>query len=216
MNNNCYSIGELNYLLSNLEPLKETLNYVSYASKPHPSKGSSGAICPFLPKAIALDSIWCSVIDSCNFDLNAMQKVIDESVQLFESLNEKNEKYKLYKTLVLIFPNIPSERVEEIITGVHRTFKRKLVYRGLMIGEFFTDNSHHGLYNKDFFPLRSNVPLIAIRNLVPEDLPFLSKESDSVEMRIDFLKGYLQTFEGTLDSNRFTKASEMLEDLYIK
>ncbi|MFE3577366.1 DUF6875 domain-containing protein [Lysinibacillus sp. NPDC059133] len=215
-NSRVYTISELNYLLENLAPIKETLDYIDYASKPHLQKGSSGAICPYLPKAIALDSIWCSVSKLQEYSFREMEELIHDNVELFYSLSSNEKINKTFQSLVLVFPNIPYEQVGKLITGIHSTFKRRLVYKGLMIGEFFSENSHHGLYNKEFYPLRSNIPLIAIRNLIPEDLPFLNKESDSIEMRIDFLQGYLQTFEGKLDSIRYTTVKEKLEELKEK
>ncbi|MGE7888624.1 DUF6875 domain-containing protein [Bacillus cereus] len=213
INNRFYTVGELNHLIDNIDSVKETLNYIDYASKPNPEKGASGAICPFLPRAIALDSIWCCISKLKEFNFEVMEQLINENVELFHSLSPNEGNNKIYKTLVLAFPNIPFEQTEELITGIHSTFKRRLVYKGLMIGEFFSDNNHHGLYNKEFYPLQSNIPLIAIRHLVPEDLPFLTKESDSEDMQIDFLQGYLKTFEGKLDSNRYERASKQLKIL---
>jgi hypothetical protein len=43
-----------------------------------------------------------------------------------------------------------------------------------MIGQFHPKCDQPGLWNDDFRPLRSPIPLLAIRIMVPGDLPFLT------------------------------------------
>ena len=66
--------------------------------------------------------------------------------------------------------------------------KREDVRKGLMIGEFHDGPPPKpGLWNPDFRPLRSPVPLLAIRHMVPTDFPFLRDDDTTVA-------AYLQRF----------------------
>jgi hypothetical protein len=57
-----------------------------------------------------------------------------------------------------------------------------------MIGEYHEGPPDKaGLWNSRFRPLRSPVPLLAIRHMVPTDFPFLSLDDDHVA-------AYLQLF----------------------
>ena len=47
--------------------------------------------------------------------------------------------------------------------------------RGKMIGFFHPGNDDPGVWNPDFRPLRSPLPLIVIRHLVMSDAPFVAK-----------------------------------------
>lgn len=51
--------------------------------------------------------------------------------------------------------------------------KPSFVEAGMMLGEFYSENESPGLYNPDFRPLRSPIPLFVYRRLVPNDLVFL-------------------------------------------
>jgi hypothetical protein len=59
--------------------------------------------------------------------------------------------------------------------------KADYVSRGLMIGEFYDGPpAKAGLWNQDFRPLRSPVPLLAIRRMVRTGFPFLRDDRDFV------------------------------------
>ena len=68
-----------------------------------------------------------------------------------------------------------------------------------MIGEFHLMNSSSGLRSDKFFPLRTPVPALAIRNIVPSDIAFMNPSGFSTVQRIEFLNLYKKRFKGTLD-----------------
>ncbi len=55
---------------------------------------------------------------------------------------------------------------------VQAKLKNDFVARGLMLGQFHPHCDEPGLWNDDFRPLRSPVPLLGIRHMVPTDFPF--------------------------------------------
>jgi hypothetical protein len=50
-----------------------------------------------------------------------------------------------------------------------------------MIGQFYDGCEEPAIWNRDFRPLASPVPLLAIRNMVRTDAPFLVKDAVSLE-----------------------------------
>jgi len=65
---------------------------------------------------------------------------------------------------------------------------KTFVENGLMIGQFHPlPPVEGGLWTKDFRPLRCPVPLLAIRHMVPTDLPFLTRDRR-------LLDGYYRVF----------------------
>ena len=48
-----------------------------------------------------------------------------------------------------------------------------------MIGEFHMVNNKSGLRNKNFYPLRTPYPSLAIRHMVSSDIAFMSPEDVS-------------------------------------
>ena len=63
-----------------------------------------------------------------------------------------------------------------------------------MLGEFHNRTETPGLHNPQFRPLRSPIPLLAIRFMVESDLPFL-KNTDDISLRVRYLKAYLKQFD---------------------
>ena len=57
--------------------------------------------------------------------------------------------------------------------------KVNLKKKGYMIGEFHMVNNTSGLRNKNFYPLRTPYPSLAIRHMVSSDIAFMSPEDVS-------------------------------------
>lgn len=81
-----------------------------------------------------------------------------------------------------------------LIDGVQLALKPQFVAKGLMIGEFHLANNATGLHNNNFYPLRTPYPSLAIRNMVPADLVFLSLDQYPPALRVNFLESYLSNF----------------------
>merc|ERR1712023_588819 len=93
-----------------------------------------------------------------------------------------------------MFPDITLDQTELCIDGVQSACKPFFVRRGLMLGEFHLRNNSPGLRNKNFFPLRTPLPCLAIRHMVPSDIAFLDVESYDLTLRVSFLKSFLNVF----------------------
>ena len=63
-----------------------------------------------------------------------------------------------------------------------------------MLGEFHRYNNSPGLRNPEFFPLRTPYPSLAMRYMVPSDLPFLSPDKYPPRLRVAFLESFLSRF----------------------
>ena len=55
-------------------------------------------------------------------------------------------------------------------------------------------NNSPGLRNPNFFPLRTPFPSLAMRYMVPSDLPFLSPSKYEPSLRVAFLESFLRRF----------------------
>lgn len=91
-----------------------------------------------------------------------------------------------------------------------RKLKPSFVQAGLMLGEFHPFNRTPGLRNKDFRPLRSPVPPLAIRHMAESDVDFLTAPNDPAPMQVKSLKAYLQFLGPSLSLASRTKAQEAL------
>ncbi|MCP6680855.1 DUF6875 domain-containing protein [Bacillus nakamurai] len=193
------------------EEIKTVLDYIDFCSKPHPDKGAKGAICPFLPFAIQEDTIYCSFIEQYIEDEQQMRDIIKERAVQFKELKMKSEKLEKYKTLLIVF--LTNKSLDNLLATVHREFKRQLVYEGLMIGDFYSTNSKSGLYSAKFTPLVCEVPMMAIRNLIKEDFPFLTSENDQREDKLEFLMGYKHSLGNELNERELERVQKAISNL---
>jgi hypothetical protein len=76
---------------------------------------------------------------------------------------------------------------------VQQELKPDFVHEGLMVGQFYPGCREPGLWNRDFRPLESPIPLIAIRYMVSNDFPFLSSNASWIEV-------YLRRFAPAMPS----------------
>ena len=89
----------------------------------------------------------------------------------------------MYDSLEEAFGKYQSAQIDAI-RGIEtvKAVAAESSFRQLMLGQFHPlPPAEPGLWNADFRPLRSPVPLLAIRHMVPTDLPFLTSDRRFVE-----------------------------------
>ncbi|MDZ8083631.1 MAG: DUF6875 domain-containing protein [Nostoc sp. DedQUE01] len=195
---------DLPYFIQILEWVK------NFLGKPHPHLGRPGAVCPFVPYSLRSNSIRLAVIRTKDLYPEQIENIVRRYRDIFLETDVKEQELKISKAFLLIFPDIHIEEASEIIDSVQQKLKPWFVESGLMIGEFHKRNQSPGLHNPNFRPLRSPVPLLAIRFMVEADLPFLQSPADP-HLRIRYLEAYLKRFGHKFtDENRFKAAYQAL------
>lgn len=128
----------------------------------HPDLGRSGPVCPYTQASLRRDLFELEVSHG-EPELTALRARYEEwSAEL--DLTER----ELLTFLVVLPDADPCE-----LDALQRKAKDTFVANGLMIGQFHPLCDEPGLWNHDLRPLRSPVPLLAIRRLLPADLPFM-------------------------------------------
>jgi len=110
-------------------------------------------------------------------------EVIDVMVRFkdwFTVLEQDREPTAAPLTAALVlFPDVSTRDAPEVIDTAQRELKPGFVSAGLMVGQFHpAPPNEPGLWNPDFRPLRSPLPLLAIRRMVANDVPFLLSEPE--------------------------------------
>lgn len=206
-----YTPVELDLLYRDFSSLSKTVAWVrDFLAKPHPELGRSGPVCPFVPRALELNTIWLTVIRTEIPDEDQIKEIVGCYRDIFLELEPQDGGDELNKAILLIFPDIGSEEAPKLIDKVQQELKPYFVETGLMIGEFHKLNESPGLHNPEFRPLRSPIPMLAIRFMVESDLPFLIQENYSPRLRIKFLEAYLQRLSTITSPKRLKIAREEL------
>ena len=147
-----------------------------FLANPHPQLGRDGPVCPFIPRALKLGTVFFAPVP-LPADATAAEvvRVVKAALPQFQALPVA-PKLEQFKCAVLVFTGLPPERVS-VILDAHQRLKPLFVARGLMVGEFFPGCPTPGLHNPEFLPLQSPVPCLAIRTMVKSDHVFLAHEA---------------------------------------
>ncbi len=206
-----YTAREVKVQRETKPALATTLDWMfSFLSQPHPDLGRTGAVCPYVPHALKINTIWLTEVEDPHITRAQIEELIACFHQVFLGLEPREGLGIINKALLIVFPHITPEQAPELIDKVQQALKPVYTRSGLMLGEFHRDNRSPGLRNPHFFPLRSPYPMLVIRHMVDSDLPFLMRDEDSPDVRIGFLRSYLLTLARSLTNQKLMAAVEAL------
>jgi len=185
----------------------------NFLGKPSGLVGRSGNVCPFVPEAMMRGSLKFAVVALTKRGVEAVaeiEEMIDACREHFLNRESVDGKIDIFGSMVLIFPDVTNEEAPLVIDPSQRELKPSFVREGLMLGEFHPFSPTPGLRNKSFRPLRSPIPLLAIRHMVESDVDFLMAPNDPASTRVKSLKAYLKFLGTSLSVPSQIKAKEAL------
>ena len=153
------------------DPARVVANWArAYLMRPHPELGRAGAVCPFTPISARLDALL--VGSSAARDVGAIFRTMGDALRAFDAMScPPGQRH--FRAVIVAFPHCGGEAGRARLKAVQNRLRPESIYRGKMIGLFEPHSRDRGLINPDFRPLRSPVPLLAIRMLVANDAPFV-------------------------------------------
>ena len=144
----------------------------TYLMSAHPDLGRTGDVCPFTAQASRLDTIRLGASDANAAQADEIEAVMRDCFRQFEEI-PCPKSMRHFRTVIVGFPNCNSEEGRETLRKVHAKLKYFTLLRARMLGLFHTETDAPGLWNQNFRPLRSPLPILAIRQLVVQDAPFV-------------------------------------------
>jgi hypothetical protein len=185
----------------------------NFLGKPSGLVGRSGNVCPFVPEAMIRASLRFATVALRKRGAQAVaeiEEMIDACREHFLAREQRVGKIDIFGAMVVIFPDVTREEAPMVIDPPQRELKPSFVQEGLMLGEFHPFCPTPGLRNRYFCPLRSPVPLLAIRHMVESDVDFLIAPNDPALTRAKSLKAYLKFLGSSLSVASQIKAREAL------
>lgn len=147
---------------------------VNYLTQPHPQLGREGAVCPFVKACVAKKSFFLTAFYGNAFAAKSLAPLLYEWKEIFKEIQPISGRESMYRTLLVLFPDLEVEAADALFKDVVSLCKTSFVEEGLMLGEFHKGPPEkYALHNKDFKPLFSPMPLLAIREMVHSDIAFL-------------------------------------------
>ena len=181
----------------------------TYLVEPHADLGRAGPVCPYVQKSLDQDLFFVATFPWLGVPDKVQRRGLMAWRDRFRELEPRSGPSSLLKTLALVFPAAGPGEAERRLESLHRALKTAFVEQGLMLGEFHPGPpAKPGLWNQSFHPLRSPVPLLAIRFMVPSDLPFLVENPE-------WVRSYLERFADEIPQHLAETVREVTERWHI-
>lgn len=164
----------------------------SFITKPHPTLGRKGVVCPFAEQALKLGRVSLSTIDVSGPRGEVRLTAIARSA--LERLGERDENDNMYNTFLMIPVGAERSICQERVVNVHRKLKPEAVAAGKLVGDFFPNHPMPGIHSEDFRPLASPHPMLAARALVITDILFLTFPTIPAAERLSFMRVWHSLF----------------------
>jgi hypothetical protein len=175
-------------------PLNVALVWIrDFLSHGHRDIGRANSVCPFIPAALAKETLWLATSEAV--DPIDVEQVMVGLANSFETTIPTFGPDAQFAAYVVVFPGVPLEYAPSSIDAVQNRLKPSFVERGLMIGEFHQGNRTPAVSpgaTPGFFPNRAPISMLAIRSAVSGDQKFLRFDGLTASERLRLMRGYLR------------------------
>lgn len=143
-----------------------------YLARPHPELGRAGPVCPYVRRSLDRRRFYVNIVQGTPTTAAELAFAIRPFRDWFLELAPRDRPDSVVTTILNAFPGLTDR---SLVDEAQRALQAVFVKDGLMVGEFHDGPPDKpGLRNTRWRPLHSPVPLLAIRHMVPTDLPFLT------------------------------------------
>src|SRR5262245_39267252 len=165
---------------SDRNALRAVANWTkTYVVKPHNELGRSGPVCPFVPVALEHKTLWLAHERSAGRSAPDVIQLIEGYKGLLRAAQPVDGNDANYKSIVVVFTDLPAARAKDFFGGVLQEIGvPSYVNDGLVMGPFYEGNDGTAIYNPNFRPSTSPVPLLLMRRAVISDWKFFLNDQD--------------------------------------
>jgi hypothetical protein len=144
-----------------------------FVARPHKDLGRTGAVCPFVPGSLERSTLWLAAEHVADLGAPEVAELMDGYKRLFLQVAPADSKDAIYKTIIVVFPDLPAERAGALFDDVlEQLAEPAYEENGIIFGPFFPGNEGTALYNPDFRPFQSPAPFLFVRHTVLGDWKF--------------------------------------------
>lgn len=146
----------------------------SYLMNGHDDLGRTGAVCPFTRQSARLDMVRLAICEARGTQEREAFSLIRGCFTALDAIPAKPGTAH-FRTVIVGFPDCADEAGIAMLQRVQRRHRFHSLSRGRMIGLMHAEAEAPGLWNPQFRPLRSPLPVLAIRHMVEQDAPFAAR-----------------------------------------
>ncbi len=144
-----------------------------FVAKPHKDLGRDGTVCPFVPGSLERRTLWFAPEKIAELDVPGVVELMDDYKRLFLEKAPLEDDDAIYKTIIVVFTDLPAERAGALFTDVlGQLADASYEEDGIIFGPFYDGNEGTAIYNSSFRPFQSPVPFLFVRHTVLSDWKF--------------------------------------------
>jgi hypothetical protein len=145
----------------------------NYLMGSHPELGRPGLVCPFTRLARKHDTIRLAICKATPEDRADVFAAVQCGYEMLDRIPATAETAVL-RTVVIGFPNCNSEEGLALIHQGQRRHKLHAAMHFRMLGLMHPASEARGVWNPNFRPLRSPMPVLAMRYMVEQDAALIA------------------------------------------
>ena len=159
---------------SDLNALRAVAHWTrKFVIQPHRDLGRPGPVCPFTPLAIEHKTLWLAAERSAGRSTPDVIQLITGYQRLLLANPPVDGDAASNKSIVVVFTDLPAAQAKDFFGGVLQQIGvPSYVDEGLVMGPFYEGNEGTAIYNPNFRPFTSPVPLLLMRRAVVSDWKF--------------------------------------------
>jgi hypothetical protein len=89
-----------------------------FVARPHKDLGRTGAVCPFVPGSLERRTLWLAAEHVTALEVSEVVELMDGYKRLFLEVAPADSNDAIYKTIIVVFPDLPAERAGALFDGV--------------------------------------------------------------------------------------------------
>jgi hypothetical protein len=165
---------------SDRDALRAVADWIkTFVARPHKDLGRAGPVCPFVPVALEHKTLWLAAERSAGRNAPDVIQLIDSYKRLLLAAQPVEGDDANYKSIVVVFTDLPAAQAKDFFSGVLQQIGvPSYADDGLVIGPFYDGNDGTAIYNPNFRPFTSPVPLLAMRRADISDWKFYLNNED--------------------------------------
>ena len=165
---------------SDLDALQTVADWIkTFIVRPHDDLGRDGPVCPFVPVALELKTLWLAPEHVGGRAVTDVVDLVSGYQRLFLDALPMDGDEATYKSIVVVFTDLSADRAKEFFDDVlHDLAVPSYADDGFVMGGFYESNEGTAIYNSSFRPFTSPVPSLLIRQAVISDWKFFLDDED--------------------------------------
>ena len=145
----------------------------TFVIKPHRDLGRAGPVCPFTVAALEQKALWLAAERSAGRSTPEVIQLIKGYQQLLLANPPVEGDAAGNKSIVVVFTDLPATQAKGFFAAVlEQIGMSSYANDGLVMGAFYEGNDGTAIYNPNFRPFTSPVPLLLMRRAVVSDWKF--------------------------------------------